>query len=75
MLTVSLVAALYCLAGAGLIFGIWLVYDVRSAKVWREQRRQRVYHCVKCGTLFEGPAARRTESCPRCGFEMTYLQF
>ena len=75
MFSISLVATLYCLAGLSLTFGLWIAYDWRSARVWREQRRRRVYHCLKCEALYQAPAAQTAAPCPHCGFENVHLRF
>ena len=73
--TLTVVASAYCLAGLGITFGMWVAYDRRSSQVWLKERRQRVFHCIKCRRNYQARAALRVAPCPDCEFENTYLQF
>jgi hypothetical protein len=71
----SLLVFLYVSAGIALIFGLWLYYDARDARVYERERAHSLYHCLKCGRLYSAPRFNREADCPGCAFRNSKLKF
>jgi rRNA maturation endonuclease Nob1 len=65
----------YILAGLAVILGMWLYYDRRDRNLYDTQRHRHVFHCVKCGKLYERGGDDELADCPQCGFWNDRLRF
>ena len=77
MFTVSLSvgALIYTLCACGLVFGLSFYYDMRDRKLYEAQRRQSIFHCIRCDKLYGARAGTDACECPRCGFKNGRLTF
>lgn len=77
MFTVSLSvgALLYTLSACALVFGLSFYYDVRDRKLYETQRRQTIFHCIRCDKLYGVRSGADSCECPRCGFKNGRLTF
>lgn len=77
MFTVDLAtgATVYLFAACLLLLGLWLWYDRRDRSFYESKRRRSVYHCVKCGHMYDGSSAKSVKDCPKCGFTNAPLKF
>jgi len=59
------------------VFILWLWYDRRDRRTFEWSRRQRIYHCVKCGALYGVKRSPDGEgvSCPKCGYTNHELSY
>jgi hypothetical protein len=77
MFTVSLSvgALIYTLAACGLVFGLSFYYDWRDRNLYESQRRQTIFHCIRCDKLYAARSGTETCECPRCQFKNARLTF
>jgi hypothetical protein len=77
MFTVSLSvgALLYTLSACALVFGLSFYYDRRDRGLYESQRRQTIFHCIRCDKLYAARTGTEMCTCPRCGFRNTRLTF
>ncbi|MCC5789685.1 MAG: hypothetical protein JJT75_08620 [Opitutales bacterium] len=68
-------ATIYLLCACLFLFSLWLWYDRRDRAYYEMKRRRSVYHCVKCGKMYDGPADQKVKECPSCGFANAPLRF
>jgi hypothetical protein len=68
-------ALLFYIIVPALIFGLSFYYDVRDRKLYEAQRRQTIFHCIRCDKLYGVRAGTDSCACPRCGFKNGRLTF
>lgn len=67
---------LLCVAGFIIgIFYLWINYENRDDKKYRKMAAQSLFHCVKCGELFQTRGHRETADCPACNKNNLRLRF
>jgi predicted RNA-binding Zn-ribbon protein involved in translation (DUF1610 family) len=74
-LPVDIFFLLYLGAGFLLLFGLWFYYDWQERRLYETRRTQVIYHCIKCGQIYTGPAHSEEQDCPKCGFTNGRLRF
>jgi len=71
----SVFAALYVASGLLLIAVLWFCYDRREKRLYHEERAKAIFHCVRCGHLYDRRGTRELAPCPKCEAENTRLRF
>lgn len=64
---------LFCVLFLGL--AVWWYYDRRERLLNDHRRHRTVFHCIRCGKIYERARRRETSVCPHCGFKNTRLKF
>lgn len=73
--SLSIAAVAYVVAAGVLVLGLWFYYDLRDSRMYDRERRQTMFHCIRCDQLYTAPAGAETCVCPRCGFRNARLTF
>ncbi|TVR54170.1 MAG: hydrogenase nickel incorporation protein HypA [Puniceicoccaceae bacterium] len=59
----------------GLIASLWVYYDYRDRRLFEDERRRVIFHCIRCDKLYAGRAGAEELNCPRCGLRNGRLRF
>ena len=56
---------------------LWFFYDRRDSRRFEARRRQKVFHCVRCGNLYSVTKAdvSEGEACPECDYKNYELSY
>ena len=73
--SLSFGALIYTFGTCAIILGLWLYYDVRDHGMYESERRQAIFHCIRCDKLYTARAGTETCPCPRCAFRNSRLRF
>lgn len=65
----------FVVLGLLFFFSLWMYYDRRDKRYYDAQRHRRVFHCVRCGHLYDSSGVGERVACPKCEFENTSLRF
>lgn len=59
------------------VFSLWFYYDRKDRRGFEASRRQKVFHCVRCGNLYA--VSKRDVSsgvpCPECQYKNYELSY
>lgn len=56
-------------------FGLWFYYENRDAKAYRELAASSLFHCIKCGELYQVRGEQESADCPACAKNNLRLRF
>lgn len=71
----STIILIFLSLGIGSVLLVWFYYEHRARHAHLAQRQRSVFHCIKCGHLYEAAANSGQTSCPACGFQNQRLTF
>ncbi|MCH6258364.1 hypothetical protein MLD52_17520 [Puniceicoccaceae bacterium K14] len=59
------------------ILGLWFWYDKREGGSFEKARRRKVFHCVRCGSVYSARKAdvSEGEACPKCEYKNYELSY
>jgi DNA-directed RNA polymerase subunit RPC12/RpoP len=59
------------------VTALWFFYDRRDRLSFEARRRQKVFHCIRCGGLYSVIKANVSEgeSCPDCDYKNYELSY
>lgn len=66
---------LYVAAALLVSLGLWFYYENRDAKAYRELATSSLFHCIKCGDLYQVRGERESADCPTCAKNNLRLRF
>jgi len=69
--------ALYTGSALVLLAALWFLREWRERRRFEEQRRRKVFHCVRCGAVYSVRKAdtKEGEPCPECGYRNYELSY
>jgi rubrerythrin len=56
-------------------FYLWIHYENLDDRKYRKMATQSLFHCVKCGELFQIKGNKETADCPACNKNNLRLRF
>lgn len=60
-----------------IVAGLWFWHDRKDRQQFEESRRRKVFHCIRCGSLYSVRMrdVEQGQPCPKCQYNNYELSF